>query len=95
MAAPMVTAAAAMVYAQYEELTLSGVRELLLASARELESLTGSVATGGMLDLGAAMTYDIGALSDTARADAALPFTDCGLAATGSMPRWPMPIKTG
>ena len=76
MAAPMVTAAAAMVYAQYEELTLSGVRELLLASARELESLTGSVATGGMLDLGAAMTYDIGALSDTARADAALPFTD-------------------
>ena len=58
MAAPMVTAAAAMLYSADSSLSLADVKDVLLASARKLDSLTGSVLTGGMLDLGAAMTYD-------------------------------------
>ena len=63
MAAPMVTAAAAMVYSADAGLTLADVKEILLRSARPLDSLTGNVASGGMLDLGAAMTFDRSALS--------------------------------
>jgi hypothetical protein len=63
MAAPMVTAAAAMVYSYYENITLADVKEILLSSAHALDSLSGNTATGGMLDLGAAMTYDLSKLS--------------------------------
>lgn len=63
MAAPMVTAAAAMVYSYYEDITLSDVKEILLSSAKKLDSLDRVCATGGMLDLGAAMTYDLDTLS--------------------------------
>lgn len=63
MAAPMVSAAAAMLYSYHEDITLADVKEILLASARPLNSLTGSTATGGMLDLGAAMAYDVSGLS--------------------------------
>jgi subtilisin family serine protease len=55
MAAPMVSAAAAMLYSCDQDLTLSQVKQILLSSARKLNSLTGKTATGGMLDLGAAM----------------------------------------
>lgn len=63
MATPMVTAAAAMLYSHYEDITLADVKEVLLASAGQLDTLDGSVLTGGMLDLGAAMNWDMGSLS--------------------------------
>jgi subtilisin family serine protease len=66
MAAPMVTAAAAMVYSSDESLTLAGVKEILLSSTRSLTSLKGKTVTRGLLDLGAAMTYDHSALSGAA-----------------------------
>lgn len=62
MAAPMVSAAA-MLYSYHGDITLADVKEILLASARPLDSLAGSTATGGMLDLGAAMAYDVSRLS--------------------------------
>lgn len=55
MAAPMVSAAAAMVYSAFPNATLADVKDILLASVHKLDSLTGRTATGGMLDLGAAM----------------------------------------
>lgn len=63
MAAPMVTAAAAMVYSYDEELTLADVKEILISSAEPLDTLDGIIVSGGMLDLGAAMTYDHSLLS--------------------------------
>lgn len=65
MAAPMVTAAAAMLYSYHDNITLADVKEILLSSARPLDSLAGSTTTGGMLDLGAAMAYDVSVLSGT------------------------------
>ena len=55
MAAPMVTGTAAMLYSCDASLSLMDVRNRILQSARPLESLSGKVATGGMLDAGAAM----------------------------------------
>jgi hypothetical protein len=61
----MVTAAAAMVYSYYEDITLADVKDILLSSARSLTSLSGKTLTGGTLDLGAAMSYDLEQLSGT------------------------------
>ncbi|MFR1017324.1 S8 family peptidase [Clostridium fessum] len=55
MAAPMVTGTAAMLYSCDASLSLMDVRNRILQSARPLESLSGKVVTGGMLDAGAAM----------------------------------------
>ncbi len=55
MAAPMVTGTAAMLYSCDASLSFMDVRNRILQSARPLESLSGKVATGGMLDAGAAM----------------------------------------
>ena len=55
MAAPMVTGTAAMLYSCDASLSLMDARNRILQSARPLESLSGKVATGGMLDAGAAM----------------------------------------
>ena len=63
MAAPMVTAAAAMLYSHYADITLADVKQVLLTSAGQLDTLSGSVLTGGMLDLGAAMNWDMDSLS--------------------------------
>lgn len=63
MAAPMVSAAAAMVYSHYPDITMADVKEILLSSARPLDSLAGRTLTGGMLDAGAALSYDTGRLS--------------------------------
>ena len=57
MAAPMVSAAAAMVYSAFPNATLADVKDILLASVQKLDSLSDCTATGGMLDLGAAMAY--------------------------------------
>ena len=62
MAAPMVTAAAAMVYSYFDGITLADVKEILLSSVQTLDGLKGVTATGGMLDLGAAMAYDLDSL---------------------------------
>lgn len=65
MAAPMVTAAAAMVYSHFGGITLADVKEILLSSVQTLDSLEGITATGGMLDLGAAMACDPDTLPGT------------------------------
>ena len=66
MAAPMVSAAAAMVCSAFPAATLADVKDILLASVQKLDSLTGLTAAGGMLDLGAAMAY--AATASTGRA---------------------------
>ena len=66
MAAPMVSAAAALVSSAFPKATLADVKDILLASVHKLDSLTGRTATGGMLDLGAAMAGD--ATASTGRA---------------------------
>ena len=55
MAAPMVTAAAALVYSCCTKLSLAQVRDVLLSSVRPLSALAGKVTTGGMLDVAAAL----------------------------------------
>lgn len=63
MAAPMVTAAAAMIYSHYEDITLADVKEIILSTPTSLDALNGNTLTGGMLNLGAAMAYDVNSLS--------------------------------
>lgn len=57
MAAPMVSAAAAMVYSHYENITLSDVKDILLNSVKEVSGMKNKVLTGGMLDVYKALTY--------------------------------------
>lgn len=64
MAAPMVTAAAALLYSQYPDISLKGVKEILLNTVRPLDSLSGLTGTGGMLDVAAALEYDISVLGE-------------------------------
>ncbi len=63
MSAPFVSGAAALVYSHYEDITLADVKEILLSSAAKLDSLDTLVATGGMLDLGSALNFDLDKLS--------------------------------
>lgn len=58
MAAPMVTGVAAMLYSQYGDLTAAEARNMILNSAQSMDTLAGKVKTGGMLDAGAALSYD-------------------------------------
>lgn len=57
MAAPMVSAAAALVYASHENWDILQVKKALLASCRKLDALRGIVKTEGMLDVAAAISY--------------------------------------
>lgn len=57
MAAPMVTGAAAMVYSARPDLDLIGVKNVLLASAKKLDTLNGRVLSGGMLDVYSALQW--------------------------------------
>lgn len=57
MAAPMVTGVAALVYSCRTDMNLMDVKQAVLASSRKLDGLNGLVATGGMLDAYAAITY--------------------------------------
>ncbi len=63
MAAPMVTGTAALIYSCFDGISVSDVKEILLSSARPLDSLQGLVSTGGMLDAGAALAFDLSGLS--------------------------------
>ncbi|OUP11995.1 S8 family peptidase [Anaeromassilibacillus sp. An200] len=56
MAAPMVTAAAAMVYTYYDTSSPADVKRTLLSTTAPLPALQGKTATGGMLDLAAALS---------------------------------------
>ena len=64
MSAPMVSAAAAMLYSHYNSISLADVKEILLSTATELDSLQGKLTSGGMLNLGTAMAYDIETLPE-------------------------------
>lgn len=63
MAAPMVTGAAAMVWSHFDGIGAAEVKEILLNSVTPLDSLSGKTGTGGMLNVGAALEYDLGTLS--------------------------------
>ena len=65
MSAPMVSGAAALVYSHFgDEIDVSDVKEIILSTAKPLESLSGTSVTGGMLDLGAALSFDISKLAE-------------------------------
>lgn len=55
MAAPMVTGTAALIYSSRPDLSLADVRRVLLDSAGKADSLSGKIATGGILDAYAAL----------------------------------------
>ncbi len=63
MAAPMVAGAAAMVYTYYETIGAADVKEILLKTVTPLDSLAGRTVTGGMLNLEAALSFDVSTLS--------------------------------
>lgn len=63
MAAPMVTGAAAMVYSYFDGISVADVKEILLSTVTPMESLRPAVKTGGMLNVGAALSFDLGKLS--------------------------------
>lgn len=57
MAAPMVTGVAAMVYSYRPDLSLLDVKNILLASSRKLDTLSGKMVSGGLLDAYAALSW--------------------------------------
>ena len=57
MAAPMVSGAAALVFARHSDWSAAQVKRAILNSARKLDSLDGLVRTGGTLDVAAAVDY--------------------------------------
>lgn len=57
MAAPMVTGTAAMMASYDPSLGAMDLKSRILSSVRRLETLEGKVATGGMLDVTAAMAF--------------------------------------
>lgn len=57
MAAPMVTGVAAMLYSYRPEISLSDVKSILLNSSRKLDSLTGKMVSGGLLNAYGALTW--------------------------------------
>ncbi len=59
MAAPFVTAAAAMVYSSNADLTLADTKNILLSTVKTDSALTGKVLTGGILDCGSAVAYAV------------------------------------
>ncbi len=63
MAAPFVSGAAALVASHSADVTLCDVKEILLSSATKSDALSGAVATGGMLNVGNALTFDLNNLS--------------------------------
>lgn len=79
MAAPMVTGAAAMVYSYYDTISLADVKEILLNSVTPMSALAGKTVSGGMLNVGAALSYDTSALTHTG-------FLNCGRTESGAAP---------
>lgn len=65
MAAPFVTAAASLLYSYRPDISLADVKEIILSSARPLDTLQGKTMTGGMLDVSAALSYDPSLLTNS------------------------------
>lgn len=63
MSAPFVSAACALVYTHFDNITLCNVKEIILNSATKLESLSKTSKTGGMLNIGKALNYNPETLS--------------------------------
>ena len=63
MAAPMVSGAAAMVYSHFDGIGVADVKEILMSTVTPMESLKDVTVSGGMLNVGAALSYDISTLS--------------------------------
>lgn len=63
MAAPMVSGAAAMIYSYFDGIGVSDVKEILMSTVTPMESLKDITVSGGMLNVGAALSYDISSLS--------------------------------
>lgn len=57
MAAPMVTGVAAMLYSYRSDISLADVKNILLNSSKKLDSLSGKLVSGGLLDAYAALTW--------------------------------------
>lgn len=57
MAAPFVSAAAALLYAHRKDVSLMQIKEAILDSARPLPTLSGKIKSGGMLDIYAALCF--------------------------------------
>lgn len=55
MSAPFVSAAAAMIFSHFGDVSASNVKKIILSTVTPLDSLSGVAATGGMLNLGAAL----------------------------------------
>ena len=58
MAAPMVTGVAAMLYSYRQDISLSDVKTILLNSSRKLDTLSGKMVSGGLLDAYEALTWN-------------------------------------
>ena len=72
MSAPFVSAAVAMVYSYYTDISLADAQEIVLNSVTKLDSLTGKCATGGLLNVAAALQYDLSELSGEGWSEAEL-----------------------
>ena len=59
MAAPFVTAAAAMVYSSNADLTLADTKNILLSTVQTDTALSGKTVSGGILDCGSAVAYAV------------------------------------
>jgi len=57
MTGPMVTGTAALLYTADSELSLADIKNVILWTAASLDSLSGKVSSGGMLNAGAALQY--------------------------------------
>ena len=57
MAAPMVTGAAALIYSARTDLSLQDIKTTILSTVHKLAPLKGKTATGGMLDVSAAIKW--------------------------------------
>lgn len=58
MAAPMVTGVAAMLYSYRQDISLTDVKNIIIDSSRKLDSLTGKMVSGGLLDAYGALTWE-------------------------------------
>lgn len=57
MAAPIVAGVAAMLYSNYDNLSVTDVKNIIMETTTKLDSLNGKCVSGGMLDAYAAVTY--------------------------------------
>ena len=63
MSAPFVSAAAAIIYSYYTDISLADTQEIILSSATKLDSLNGKCVSEGLLNVASALKYDISDLS--------------------------------